>query len=554
MDPVKALGRTGALGGFVNKFDGGVEILDDLDDHWTAKHHKGERNWFVQELQALAAEKSVRITLLGGDVHLAAVGQFYSNRALCLPKDQDHRYMPNIISSAIVNTPPADMVADAVNKRNKVHHLDEDTDEDMIAMFPTDVNNKPRNNHHLLPRRNWCSIKEYKPEMTPPPSPSPPATPTDYDPKPKMTRSLSLGRDSAFRPSNMMRRLSSRGKRNSTANPPISYPQQMNDSNYFERRRSSEQPMRASADITRAGPAAPASDGDLSRAPSSRPNPFMRRPTVMLPHNPTHMINLRRALDVRINCENEQGDPAGTTTEYRLLVPALDYRGDGDPNPLKLAKPKNRLSRMIGSIRRKPASRSEESFSPPPGQHSRVQDSYDSLQPDPVPVARRRRDSMSPPDPPRLLSNGLPVRTSTQSRPEPPRLVNNGLPVRTRTQPRPAANMAAPLPGPPPGPAPSMRTQQPMPQQLPGPPPGPPPRQQNPASLPGPPPGPPPNQSRGAQRYATDPRYESGTEQRVASDPRSDARYQRAPPAQASSSEKRRSSAEVGRGAHAGYV
>ena len=65
MVPVKALGRTGMLGGFLNKFDGGVEILDDLDDHWTAKHHKQERNWFVQELQELAAEKSVRITILG---------------------------------------------------------------------------------------------------------------------------------------------------------------------------------------------------------------------------------------------------------------------------------------------------------------------------------------------------------------------------------------------------------------------------------------------------------------------------------------------------------
>lgn len=65
MDPVKALARTGMLGGFLNKFDGGVEILDDLDDHWTAKRHKQERNWFIEELQELASEKSVRVTILG---------------------------------------------------------------------------------------------------------------------------------------------------------------------------------------------------------------------------------------------------------------------------------------------------------------------------------------------------------------------------------------------------------------------------------------------------------------------------------------------------------
>ena len=65
MDPVKAAGRMGILGNFLNKFDGGVEILDDLDDHWTAKNHKHERNWLIEELQILAAEKSVRVIILG---------------------------------------------------------------------------------------------------------------------------------------------------------------------------------------------------------------------------------------------------------------------------------------------------------------------------------------------------------------------------------------------------------------------------------------------------------------------------------------------------------
>ena len=65
MDPIKAIGRAGVLGNFLNKFDGGVEILDDLDDHWTSRNHKRERNWFVQDLQQLAAEKSVRVTILG---------------------------------------------------------------------------------------------------------------------------------------------------------------------------------------------------------------------------------------------------------------------------------------------------------------------------------------------------------------------------------------------------------------------------------------------------------------------------------------------------------
>jgi hypothetical protein len=46
------------------------------------------------------------LTFGSGDVHLAGIGQFYSNPKLNIPRENDHRYIPNVISSAIVNTPP----------------------------------------------------------------------------------------------------------------------------------------------------------------------------------------------------------------------------------------------------------------------------------------------------------------------------------------------------------------------------------------------------------------------------------------------------------------
>lgn len=79
--------------------------------------------------------------------------------------------MPNIISSAIANESPPDSMADMMNRRNKVHHLNRDTDESMVPIFTQDVNNKPRNNKCLLPRRNWCSINIYVPGNSPPPTP-----------------------------------------------------------------------------------------------------------------------------------------------------------------------------------------------------------------------------------------------------------------------------------------------------------------------------------------------------------------------------------------------
>ncbi|KAK8162782.1 hypothetical protein BKA80DRAFT_236860 [Phyllosticta citrichinensis] len=343
MDPIKALGRTGMLGGFVNKFDGGVEILDDLDDHWTAKHHKAERNWFIQELQELAADKSVRVTILGGDVHLAAVGQFYSKKRLHIPKDRDHRYMPNIISSAIVNTPPPELMGDILNKRNKIHHLDEDTDEDMIPMFTHDVDGKPRNNHHLLPRRNWCSLREYRPGTTPPPTPSQRARSLDgsFAEEAHVRRTGSMTRND-FKPSNIIRRISGRG-------PPPSF---YNDS---RRQRSVSFDGTANSrtgnfnQMTLPTAMATGSQPQLNRpaADPPRPNPFHRRPTGLSikaarkggpfdpdagydsddPDNVAGAINLEHGLDVVLNLEVSQHDPAGITAPYRLLIPALEYHG-----------------------------------------------------------------------------------------------------------------------------------------------------------------------------------------------------------------------------------
>lgn len=409
MDPVKALGRTGMLGGFVNKFDGGVEILDDLDDHWTAKHHKAERNWFIQELQELAADKSVRITILGGDVHLAAVGQFYSNKKLGIPKDRDHRYMPNVISSAIVNTPPPELMADILNKRNKVHHLDDETDEDMIPMFTHDVDGKPRNNHHLLPRRNWCSIREYNPGSTPPPTP-PTRTPSPGMPPPKLTRTLSLTR-SDFKPGNLVRRLSKREK-----GPPVSFfnrdsphggrhtssseefgghrrgsSDSQVPSGYHTPQRAATQPMGAANRSTESY-----SQRQAPIADPPRPNPFHRRPTGLSikaarkggafdeddPENPdSGAINLQHGLDVVLNLEVSQKDPAGITTPYRLLVPALYYDGPPDEN-IAVRKTPGGLKRFFTIGRKAKRADYEDEY-------------YDSRSPSPTPSMEAALEQLS---------------------------------------------------------------------------------------------------------------------------------------------------------------
>ncbi|KAH6638369.1 hypothetical protein C7974DRAFT_308441 [Boeremia exigua] len=351
MDPIKAMGRAGLLGGFVNRFDGGVEILDDLDDHWTAKHHKEERNWFIKELQHIAETKSVRVTILGGDVHLGAVGQFYSNKKLKIPKDKDARYMPNVISSAIVNTPPPDMMADILNKRNKVHHLDANTDEDMIPIFTHGVDGKKRNNNHLLPHRNWCSIREYKPGSSPPGTPNP-------ETRPQPGRRLS----DSFNPRQMVRRFSSDQARRPSARgrgPPLSYynnPQNATadelqtdvhnqpQSSFSPDRSESERPRSRRNSLTSLfRRRASVDSGDRHNSTQSlppvqarnnasleRPSEFRRRPSVLTKKGLQQkqkgdFINLEGGLDISLNMEVSQHDPAGITVPYRLLVPTLNY-------------------------------------------------------------------------------------------------------------------------------------------------------------------------------------------------------------------------------------
>lgn len=44
-------------------------------------------------------------------------------------------------------------MADVLNKRNKIHHLDGYTDEDLIPLFNKDVDGHSRHNKHLMPSK-----------------------------------------------------------------------------------------------------------------------------------------------------------------------------------------------------------------------------------------------------------------------------------------------------------------------------------------------------------------------------------------------------------------
>lgn len=162
--PIRFLNkRFGVAGSFFNSFDGQVDLLDDLDDHYTARQHKSERKALIVGLQELAQAYNMRVTILGGDVHLAAVGRFYSSPKLAVPSEHDHRYMVNVISSAITNKPPPKAVANLLARRNKIHHLNHETHETLMKIFdrgPGGLAKAANWNRCTMPSRNYAIIAE----------------------------------------------------------------------------------------------------------------------------------------------------------------------------------------------------------------------------------------------------------------------------------------------------------------------------------------------------------------------------------------------------------
>lgn len=121
------------------------------------------------------------------------------------------------------------------------------------------------------------------------------------------------------------------------------------DDGYFASRHSPE----TSPAMTISNPSNPLR---RSSAPLARPGNFHRRPTNMSEKAARKgendrvdgQINLQNGLDIVLNCEVSQKDPAGITVPYRLLIPMLWYDGQGDPNG-EVFRKKSWISRL-GSI------------------------------------------------------------------------------------------------------------------------------------------------------------------------------------------------------------
>jgi len=153
------------LKGFSYIWNGDGELLDDLNEHWTSKSNMTERNLFIERLQKYALAGRIRISFLTGDVQCASVGRLKTlskgKRTSAPEVTSDHRYMLNVVSSAIVNTPPPNSVTSMVNSLSTRRQRDlhsADTDEEMIPLFERDTDGSKPKSLYIMGRRNWCCI------------------------------------------------------------------------------------------------------------------------------------------------------------------------------------------------------------------------------------------------------------------------------------------------------------------------------------------------------------------------------------------------------------
>lgn len=133
----------------IDAIPGEQDVEDDLRDRWGSKPHVKARETLVQRLLRAAAANRVRVTLLSGDVHMAALGMIKSTRQPAAPPDAHIIY--NLVSSPIVHAPPSKLAIFALKLLDKELEIGRDIDAKMLKLPGADA--------RYLAQRNWLRLR-----------------------------------------------------------------------------------------------------------------------------------------------------------------------------------------------------------------------------------------------------------------------------------------------------------------------------------------------------------------------------------------------------------
>jgi hypothetical protein len=126
------------------------ENEDDLHDQWASYLHRLERLRLAHRLLDFAAAQGTRVTILSGDVHVAALGVLESTRRVV--GWQHCNVVNQLTSSGIVHPPPPRLVRYFLERiGNTVQQIDRDISAQMLQF--------PGTNFRIVASRNWLSLE-----------------------------------------------------------------------------------------------------------------------------------------------------------------------------------------------------------------------------------------------------------------------------------------------------------------------------------------------------------------------------------------------------------
>ena len=128
---------------------GHQDLEDDMRDHWRSRPHKAERLRMVHRLLGMSALKKIRVTLVSGDVHVAALGIVESTRD---PKGGGENIINQLISSGIVHPGPGGAVLFALRYLF-------DSDDEMDRGIVGRMAQFPGSQTKFIGSRNYLSIE-----------------------------------------------------------------------------------------------------------------------------------------------------------------------------------------------------------------------------------------------------------------------------------------------------------------------------------------------------------------------------------------------------------
>ncbi|QEY64187.1 alkaline phosphatase family protein [Metapseudomonas lalkuanensis] len=126
---------------------------DDLKDHWSHDDHEGERTRLLEVLFDTARSKKVRVTLLSGDVHVAARGGAFRRDQ---PASEGWGLIPQFTASAVVHPSLKGWLEQLfLATLNKCAR----TPQQAGPQYQVEMMLFPGHNQYVMPARNWLALE-----------------------------------------------------------------------------------------------------------------------------------------------------------------------------------------------------------------------------------------------------------------------------------------------------------------------------------------------------------------------------------------------------------